>query len=344
MKKIKVAVVEDSEKLRRALDALIRDTPDMQFLRACADAEDALQSLPSEAPDIVLMDIRLPGMSGIECVARLTQLLPSVRVLMLTAYEDSDDIFKSLEAGAYGYLVKSTEPDRLVDAIREVASGGSPTSSSVARKMIDYFRPRRTERTDVDSLAPKEREVLRLLAEGCPYKEIAGAMSVLTTNLPSIGTNAWAVSYIANTSVVLSVTNRPPIIGYDLWAGAITNGMTNYNQSATQDGYPNLLKYAIGSSQTNSDNLARMSATRAAGGIALNFNRNTNATDVTLIVEGSYSATNGAMWTGITTNRAGAWNPTNGVTETSGSPASVSVKDNASFATNRFMRVRVSQP
>lgn len=199
MKRINVAIVEDNEKLRRALEALIRDTPDLQFLRACADAEEALQFLPTEAPDIVLMDIRLPGLSGIECVARLSRLMPGVRVLMLTAYEDSDDIFKSLEAGAYGYLVKSTEPDRLVEAIREVAAGGSPISSSVARKMIDYFKPRRTERTDVDSLAPKEREVLRLLAEGCPYKEIAGAMKI------SLGT---VRTYIERIYQKLHVHNR----------------------------------------------------------------------------------------------------------------------------------------
>jgi DNA-binding NarL/FixJ family response regulator len=211
MTKIQVSIVEDSEPLRRGLATLLDDAPDMQCRSACADAEEALARLPAAAPDIVLMDIRLPGMSGIECVARLTALLPQVRILMLTAYEDSEEIFQSLAAGAHGYLVKSTAPEQLLDAIREVAAGGSPISGSVARKIVDFFRARPLVRDGVDSLAPREREVLKLLADGCPYKAIASTLQV------SLGTVRTYIERIyeklhvhSRTEAVVKFLGHPP--------------------------------------------------------------------------------------------------------------------------------------
>jgi DNA-binding NarL/FixJ family response regulator len=182
MRKIEVSVVEDSRNLRRTVATLLDETPDIRCRSTCADANEALQRLPSDRPDVVLMDIRMPGMSGIECVARLIECMPQVRVIMWTAYEDSDEIFASLAAGAHGYLLKSSEPDKLLDAIREVAAGGSPISGSVARKIVDFFRTKAPARGSIASLAPREQEVLKLLADGCPYKQIAAAMDV------SIGT------------------------------------------------------------------------------------------------------------------------------------------------------------
>ena len=199
MKQIQVSIVEDSETLRRGLAALLDDAPDMHCRSACADAEEALQRLPADAPDIVLMDIRLPGMSGIECVARLVPQLPKARILMLTAYEDSEDIFQSLAAGAHGYLVKSSAPDQLLEALREVAAGGSPISGSVARKMVDFFRTQTPVNGGLAALAPREREVLKLLADGCPYKEIAEVMKV------SLGT---VRTYIERIYEKLHVHNR----------------------------------------------------------------------------------------------------------------------------------------
>ena len=178
MNKIRISVVEDNAKLRRGLAALLNDTTDLCCHSIFANAEDALQRLPADAPEIVLMDIRLPGLSGIECVARLVEQLPKLRIIMLTAYEDSEDIFRSLAAGAHGYLLKSTAPDQLLEAIREVAVGGSPISGSVARKIIGFFRDKPPEPGSVAALAPREREVLKLLAEGCPYKEIAATMDL----------------------------------------------------------------------------------------------------------------------------------------------------------------------
>lgn len=181
-KKVRVALVEDNAKLRKSLGTLLNSTADLECVEACADGEQALQQLPSVGPDIVLMDIHLPGMSGIECVARLAAELPKVRIVMLTAFESSDEIFDSLAAGAHGYLLKSTAPDQLLDSIREVAAGGSPISGSVARKIVDFFRSKPAVSESMDVLAPREREVLKLLAEGCPYKQIAATMQV------SIGT------------------------------------------------------------------------------------------------------------------------------------------------------------
>ena len=178
MKKITVSIVEDNAKLRRGLAILLGSAADLQCHSAFADAEEALRQLPADPPDIVLMDINLPGMNGIECVVALAKQLPQVRIVMLTAFENSDDIFASLAAGAHGYLLKSTEPGQLLDSIREVAAGGSPISGSVARKIVDFFRTKPAEAEGLATLAPREKEVLKLLAEGCPYKEIAAAMKI----------------------------------------------------------------------------------------------------------------------------------------------------------------------
>ncbi|MEI6655652.1 MAG: response regulator transcription factor [Verrucomicrobiota bacterium] len=211
MKRIQVSIVEDSATLRRGLAALLDDAPDMQCRSACSDAEEALQRLPTEAPDIVLMDIRLPGMSGIECVTRLVALMPKVRILMLTAYEDSDDIFQSLAAGAHGYLVKSTAPDVLLDSIREVAAGGSPISGSVARRMVDFFRARPAVNGGVAVLAPREREVLKLLADGCPYKEIAATMQVSLGTVRTYVERIYEKLHVHNrTDAVVKFLGHPP--------------------------------------------------------------------------------------------------------------------------------------
>jgi autotransporter-associated beta strand protein len=172
---------------------------------------------------------------------------------------------------------------------------------------------------------------------------VAGVFA--STNLPTLTSGlGWEVTY-PGAAVVLSVTGTASgATGYDQWAGAITNGLTNYNDSATGDGYPNLLKYATGSSPTNADNLARMGCTRTSGVFALTFNRNTNALDVTLVVEGSDSVKNDSTWSGIATNKIGAWNPPTVSEAGSGTPVAVTVKDNAASGTNRFLRLRVTRP
>jgi DNA-binding NarL/FixJ family response regulator len=180
--KIRVAVVEDDAKLRQTMMVFINRSEGMTCVAGYESAEAAMEGLPGDAPDVVLMDIRLPGMSGVECVGRLRVLLPSVRVVMLTAYEDSDDVFHSLSAGAFGYLLKSVEPSRLREAIHEAHQGGSPISGSVARKLVEYFRGPAPSDPDVEDplapLSPREVDILQLLAEGHAYKQIASELGI----------------------------------------------------------------------------------------------------------------------------------------------------------------------
>lgn len=164
------------------------------------------------------------------------------------------------------------------------------------------------------------------------------------TNLaPLAGGLGWDVAYTA-TSVLLSVTGAAPVTGFAAWAAGITNGLTNLTDSATGDGYQNLLKYATGSSPTTPDLLAHMNASIASGTLSLVFNRNTNATDVVLVVQGSDSVANNATWVGIATNTAGVWNPPVAVETGSGNPVSVRVPDSVSSGTNRFLRLNVILP
>lgn len=188
--------------------------------------------------------------------------------------------------------------------------------------------------------APANGDVFIILTAG----SISGTFS--TTNLPALGAGLiWNVGYLAD-AVVLSVTNEAPVLsGYDLWAVAITNGLTNYNDSATGDGYPNLLKYATGSNPTNADTLAHLLAGWSNGLLTARFNRSATATDVTVVVEGAYAADDGAPWTGLATNQNGSWGAAMNVVEnTNATPIAVSVTDPAGAATNRFIRLRVTRP
>jgi DNA-binding NarL/FixJ family response regulator len=148
----------------------------------CAGAyrtgEEAIERLPAQAPDVVLMDINLPKMNGIECVRHLKGLIPTAQILMLTVYEDSDKIFNSLVAGASGYLLKRTPQAEILDAIADVHRGNSPMTGHIARKVVQYFNQRGDLGADMEKLSNREREVLDHLARGIPYKEIASALSV----------------------------------------------------------------------------------------------------------------------------------------------------------------------
>ena len=141
-------------------------------------AEDALLLLPAQAPEVVLMDIQLPKMSGVECVAHLKELLPSVQVIMVTVYEDPDRIFCALRAGACGYLLKRSTPEQIVAAIRDVRQGGVPMSSEIARKVIAHFQEQETAASDVENLSAREREVLDLVVRGLSNKEIVGRLGI----------------------------------------------------------------------------------------------------------------------------------------------------------------------
>ncbi len=174
----KVAIVEDDRGLREQLAQILASARDVRFVGACASGEEALEQIPIMQPDVVLMDIKLPGMSGIDCVADLKRTLPSLQIIMLTVYEDSESIFRALKAGADGYLVKSSPPEVLLDAIDDVQRGGSPISSHIARKVVRHFHVVGPSREESENLSPRELEVLNLLSCGYLYKEISDQLDI----------------------------------------------------------------------------------------------------------------------------------------------------------------------
>lgn len=175
---IKVAVVDDDEGIRTSLAALIRRGQNFRLTGDYPDAETALKEIPRRPPDVVLMDINLPGMNGVECVRQLKTSVPGVQVLMLTVYEDSDSLFNSLKAGASGYLLKRTASARLLEAIRDVYEGGSPMTPQLARRVVQFFSKPSAEDSEVSKLTPGEKEFLEQLAQGYAYKEIADRMKI----------------------------------------------------------------------------------------------------------------------------------------------------------------------
>lgn len=175
---IRVGIVEDDRSVRESLAVLIDRTPGFVCAAACASAEEALKRLPDAAPDVVLMDIHLPGVSGIACVARLRRQLPQTQVIMLTIEEDSDQVFESLKAGATGYLVKHLAPEEILDAVAEVHRGGAPMSSHIARRVVRTFLEQAPAGAVAVQLTAREEEILRLLAKGHRSKEIADQLAI----------------------------------------------------------------------------------------------------------------------------------------------------------------------
>jgi DNA-binding NarL/FixJ family response regulator len=175
---INIVVVEDEAWIRENLVQEINRAPGFHCLNNYHTAEEALRGIPADLPDVVLMDINLPGMDGVECTRRLRAVLPETRFLMLTVYGESEKIFNSLLAGASGYLLKRTSTAELLEAIQQVRIGGAPMSSSIARKVVAYFNEMGEDKSDTPALSPREQQVLELLAKGMPYKNIADQLSL----------------------------------------------------------------------------------------------------------------------------------------------------------------------
>lgn len=181
--KISVSIVEDDAPVREILAGWVRRAEGFQWVSDYESAEKALHRLPQEKPAVVLMDINLPGISGIHCVSQLKPLLPQTQFVMLTVYEDADHIFEALAAGASGYLLKQTPRHELLAALKDVHAGGSPMTSNIARKVVQSFQPAHSPTPD--DLSPREREVLELLARGYLYKEIAETLAI---SVPTVNT------------------------------------------------------------------------------------------------------------------------------------------------------------
>lgn len=177
-KPIKVSIIEDDDWIRENLATQIAQQEGFACGRSFGSGEAALSEIGKDVPDVVLVDINLPKMNGIECVRKLKALIPGTLILMLTAYEDSDKIFKSLLAGASGYLLKRTPQSEILQAIADVHRGSSPMTGHIARKVVQYFNQRGVTENEIEKLSNREREVLDRLAEGIPYKEIADTLSL----------------------------------------------------------------------------------------------------------------------------------------------------------------------
>jgi len=175
---ITVSIVDDEKELCQSIETFINGSPGFRCISAYYNAEAALKHLPRNRPDVVLMDIHLTGMSGIECVQRLKAILPEVQIMMLTVYEDTEQIFKALSAGASGYMLKRLTPVRLLEAIREVYEGGSPMSGPIARKVVASFQVPGRADDQQTLLSAREQMVLDCLAKGMTYKQTADRLNI----------------------------------------------------------------------------------------------------------------------------------------------------------------------
>jgi DNA-binding NarL/FixJ family response regulator len=175
---ITVSIVEDSDKLRETLVRVLNRADGFSCVSSYANAEDALKDLPQIKPDVVLMDINLPGMNGVECVRQLKKIAPEIQVMMLTVYEDTENIFDALAAGASGYMLKRTAGKELLEAIAEVKRGGSPMTTHIARKVVQSFQRSAAATAQTESLSEREQQVLDLLSQGLMYKEIADKLQI----------------------------------------------------------------------------------------------------------------------------------------------------------------------
>ncbi|HEY5298384.1 MAG TPA: response regulator transcription factor [Verrucomicrobiae bacterium] len=175
---VTVSIVEDNDKLRETLARVLNRAEGFRCVSQYANAEDALKDLPQIKPDVVLMDINLPGINGVKCVQQLKKILPQIQVMMLTVYEDTENIFNALAAGANGYMLKRTSSRELLEAIQEVHRGGSPMTMHIARKVVQSFQQTAATASATENLSEREQQVLDLLSKGLMYKEIADKLAI----------------------------------------------------------------------------------------------------------------------------------------------------------------------
>ena len=180
---ISIAIVEDLDEVRDGLLQFISLSNEFRVLDTYKTAEEALYDVPSIKPDIIIMDINLPGLNGIECMRELKTRLPKTQFMMFTVYENDEKVFEALKAGATGYLLKNTGLVQLIEALKELHNGGSPMSANIARKLVNLFQAEEKDKISIDVLSQREKEVLQLLAKGLLYKEIAEKLSISTATV-----------------------------------------------------------------------------------------------------------------------------------------------------------------
>ncbi|HTE30263.1 MAG TPA: response regulator transcription factor [Chryseolinea sp.] len=200
---ISLAIVEDLAEVREGLKQFISLNPEFTILDTFETAEEAMQDLPGLNADIVIMDVNLPGMSGIECISQIRKKIPRTQFIMFTVYESDEKVFEALKAGASGYLLKNTSLPQLTEALKELHNGGSPMSAQIARKLVTLFREEHADAEPTIGLSKRENEILQLLSKGLLYKEIADQLSI------SVGT---VRQHIHNIYEKLHVQNRTEAI------------------------------------------------------------------------------------------------------------------------------------
>ncbi len=206
---INIAIVEDNDEIREGLSYLINSSDGFKCAAKYSNAEDALVQLPKKDIDVVLMDINLPGMSGIECVAELKRQKKDIQIMMLTIFEDGDMIFRSLQAGASGYVLKKTSPAQLLEAIKDVNNGGSPMSSQIARKVVASFQNTSESLNKSEELSNREMEILTFLSKGYRYKEIADLLFISIETVRTHIRNIYEKLQVhSRTEAVLKVKNQ----------------------------------------------------------------------------------------------------------------------------------------
>lgn len=210
---IKVIVVEDNKTIREGLSFIIDATEGMQTLATFSNIEDYLEKLPNLMPDIILMDIGLPGKNGIEGVRETIKIIPDATILMQTVYEDSDRIFDAICAGASGYLLKKTPPQKIIDAITEAHSGGSPMSSSIARKIVTFLQNKEIKSNNPEILlTEREKEILSELTKGNSYKMIADTLNLSIDTIRYHITKIYKKLHVHNQSEAVAITIKKNLI------------------------------------------------------------------------------------------------------------------------------------
>ncbi len=208
---IRIAIVEDDAGLREILQKIFNSAPDFRVVLTCPDGETAVREIPIKAPNVVLMDINLPGISGIDCLRILKKALPNIRVVMVTVYDDDDRLFESLVSGADGYLLKRATRNHFLEAVREIVEGGAPISPKIARRMVEYFHQMKSQKSErpvsspaaemeLQELTTREIEVLAKLAEGLAPKEVAHELKISWDTVRNHITNIYAKLHVHSRS------------------------------------------------------------------------------------------------------------------------------------------------
>jgi len=209
---LKVAIVEDDPRWRENMELLLRETEGLELVGSYGSGELAIEKLPARRPQVVLMDINLPGMSGVECTRQLRALLPGTQIVMLTVYDDSDRIFQALQMGASGYLLKRASADEILQAIQDVHRGGAPMSAYIARKVVQSFQRQASSTTADETLSKRESEVLGYVARGYSDKEVAEALGLTSATVRSYLKSIYGKLHVHSRTQAILKTSKEPLI------------------------------------------------------------------------------------------------------------------------------------